>query len=92
MQLAAFEWDPEEPCRLFATAVTGEVHNLMHGRAVDGVGGLEATNQGTTAVVDGSRLLLTHFRKECVPPPMSSAEISLTKVLGKRRLGESQFG
>jgi hypothetical protein len=77
-------WDPEAAGNLAVVVDTGEFHLLRHDVGVDCSIALSRASNATVAVHDGSRLLLTTFRSQCVPPPMCSESVDIAALLGER--------
>ncbi|RUP46126.1 hypothetical protein BC936DRAFT_147332 [Jimgerdemannia flammicorona] len=75
--LAGFQWDPEKPLRLHTATRNGryQIHDYCWHTFISSV--VSQENAAYVAVVDGSSVLLTPFRYQNVPPPMSSTSISI---------------
>ncbi|KAI5835371.1 IkappaB kinase complex, IKAP component [Schizophyllum commune Tattone D] len=81
VRLTSVQWHPESPLNLVLTT-----SNLIMRRVYAWDTSTSLTgppdDTGTVVVVDGSQLLLTPFRIQNVPPPMSSHKLALQPALG----------
>ncbi|KAG8908640.1 hypothetical protein FRB99_004928 [Tulasnella sp. 403] len=73
-RFSAVRWHPEDPLRLITiTGVDVNDYQLVWNTCASPV--MPPDDMGTVAVVDGASLLITPFRVQNVPPPMSSYQI-----------------
>ncbi|CAE6360205.1 unnamed protein product [Rhizoctonia solani] len=72
-------WHPEDPLRLICTTThLVEDRTILWDTCVSS--SVSADSSGCVAVVDGSSVLLTPFKLQNVPPPMSSFKINLNSI------------
>ncbi|KAI0061864.1 IkappaB kinase complex, IKAP component [Artomyces pyxidatus] len=75
-RFTSVSWHPENALQLLLTTKTQVIHRTYHWDTY--VSRAQAPNDtGTVAVIDGASILLTPFRTQNVPPPMSSFQLSL---------------
>ncbi|CAE6434599.1 unnamed protein product [Rhizoctonia solani] len=81
-------WHPEDALRLICTTT-----HLVEDRAIVwetcASSSVSADSSGCVAVVDGSSILLTPFKLQNVPPPMSSFKIDLNSTVTPSHLAFS---
>ncbi|TFK88053.1 IkappaB kinase complex IKAP component [Polyporus arcularius HHB13444] len=70
------KWHPEDPLRIILTTHT-EVIQRTYAWDTLASPSRPPADSGSVAVVDGTSLLLTPFRTQNIPPPMSSHELPL---------------
>ncbi|KAI0048587.1 IkappaB kinase complex, IKAP component [Auriscalpium vulgare] len=87
-RFTTIRWHPEKVLELILTTKTNVIYRNYRWDTY--VAMIKAPHDtGTVAVVDGSSLLLTPFRTQNVPPPMSSFQLSLPSkpfILGPKQL------
>ncbi|KAL1719857.1 IKI3 family-domain-containing protein [Schizophyllum commune] len=81
VRLTSVQWHPESPLNLVLTTSNLIMRRVYAWDTCTSLTG-PPDDTGTVAVVDGSQLLLTPFRIQNVPPPMSSHKLSLQPALG----------
>lgn len=75
--IADYSWDHEDARRFVVATTEGTIHDYQVGLAIDGTRGRTRTNPAMVGVIDGASVLLTPFRHNVVPPPMSTSVLKL---------------
>ncbi|KAI5890064.1 IkappaB kinase complex, IKAP component [Schizophyllum commune H4-8] len=81
VRLTSVQWHPESPLNLVLTTPNLIMRRVYAWDTFTSLTG-PPDDTGTVAVIDGSQLLLTPFRIQNVPPPMSSHKLALQPALG----------
>ncbi|XP_056137038.1 elongator complex protein 1 isoform X2 [Lampris incognitus] len=76
-------WDPERPLRLHMVTRGWTSLTYDWGWTTERSSGLNATDNGNVAVIDGDKILVTSFRQGVVPPPMCTFELQLTSEVNQ---------
>ncbi|KAF5387234.1 hypothetical protein D9757_006815 [Collybiopsis confluens] len=71
------EWHPETALRLILTTSSKVIVRNYSWETVISPSMASPTDSGSVGVVDGSKILITPFRTQNVPPPMSSVQLKL---------------
>ncbi|TRM68918.1 IKI3 family-domain-containing protein [Schizophyllum amplum] len=80
-RLTSVQWHPEHPLHLILATPTHLMRRMYAWDTYRSLSG-PPDDTGTVAVVDGFQLLLTPFRIQNVPPPMSSHQLGLQTRTG----------
>ncbi|KAJ7125399.1 IKI3 family-domain-containing protein [Mycena epipterygia] len=76
-RFTSIEWHPEQALQVVLTTASSIIQRTYGWEtSVSSTG--PPNDSGTVAVLDGSKILLTPFRTQNVPPPMSSYQLALS--------------
>ncbi|KAJ6488261.1 pol II transcription elongation factor [Mycena vitilis] len=78
-RFTSIEWHPEQALHVVLTTST-KIIQRTYGWEIYASSTRPPDDSGTVAVLDGSKILLTPFRSQNVPPPMSSHQLTLSSA------------
>ncbi|KAJ7188994.1 pol II transcription elongation factor [Mycena filopes] len=76
-RFTSIEWHPEQALRVVLTT-SSKIIRRTYAWETCASSTRPPNDSGTVAVLDGSKILLTPFRSQNVPPPMSSHQLALS--------------
>ncbi|KZT05444.1 IkappaB kinase complex IKAP component [Laetiporus sulphureus 93-53] len=80
-RFTSIRWHPEDPLKIILTT-SSEVFQRTYAWEIYSSAASPPKDTGSVAVSDGASILLTAFRSQNVPPPMSSCALTLSTLPG----------
>ncbi|KIK60852.1 hypothetical protein GYMLUDRAFT_244010 [Collybiopsis luxurians FD-317 M1] len=76
-KFTSVEWYPEKELKLILTTTSQVILRTYTWETITSPSSMPPADSGSVGVIDGSTILLTPFRTQNIPPPMSSVQLKL---------------